>query len=325
MASPLKDSKTAPSRLSTIDSDDPPAAVATRPGLGERRTSVVITRRGTLRDLAVGREPSSDGSEVSETATPAARPTWLRPSASTKDLTILRFKKGEREGPPLEVAAVVDICMNPKKREAAGLKRLGKGAYSRLSRNHARSLKEDGASKWSSSRARRRRYAHVVCFASAARVRLDDGTDVVASRLAIKVGAWMTEASFDRECDCQAAAAARGGVEKGAAAGRRRAARVVHRAFMPRVSRASRRRLGDAAALARVVRRDRPAQAWGVAPKVRHAVWGGAGKLSAFAMDRCHSPRGYFSDESRRRRGRDVDIPWTSCGGAAGATWIFLR
>ena len=35
------------------------------------------------------------------------------------------------------------------------------------------------------------------------------------------------------------------------------------------------------------------------------------------------SPRGSSFDESRRRRGRDVDIPWRRRGDAVAATWIF--
>ena len=49
-----------------------------------------------------------------------------------------------------------------------------------------------------------------------------------------------------------------------------------------------------------------------------------AEKMRCLGQARYARPRGYVSDESRRRRGGDVDIPLkTGRGGAAAATWVF--
>ena len=41
------------------------------------------------------------------------------------------------------------------------------------------------------------------------------------------------------------------------------------------------------------------------------------GVISFFFSGFVLSPRGYYSDEPRRRRGRDVDIPWETGRGDA--------
>ena len=52
-------------------------------------------------------------------------------------------------------------------------------------------------------------YADVVCFNASTNVECD-AVKIPARKLAVKVGAWPSEKSFQRECDCQALAAKHG-------------------------------------------------------------------------------------------------------------------
>ena len=173
---------------------------------GRDRDSIHITRRrrrlfaDTFQSLTPGRAPSdattpskhsayftspaslhrllSDQRSVSSTESrkTTTSESWLCPSSSAKTLTLVEFDESREE----EVVKAVDLaslCVDPQRRAAAGLTSLGRGAY-----------------------------ADVVCFNASTNVECDN-VKIAARRLAVKVGAWPSEKSFQRECDCQALAA----------------------------------------------------------------------------------------------------------------------
>ena len=143
-----------------------------------KHSEVRVTSPASLHRLLSSHRLSSDQRSVSsnESRKTTTSESWLCPSSSAKTLTLVEFDDQEIE----EVVKAVDLaslCVDPQRRAAAGLTSLGRGAY-----------------------------ADVVCFNASTNVECDN-VKIPARRLAVKVGAWPSEKSFQRECDCQALAA----------------------------------------------------------------------------------------------------------------------
>ena len=101
-------------------------------------------------------------------------PRGVRKALSTRSAS---SSVDEDLGSTITFAALVDVVV--ERRPELGLAPLGKGAY-----------------------------AQVITFTSPTAVILEGGARVVATDLAVKIGAWTSEAHFDRECETQKAAAA---------------------------------------------------------------------------------------------------------------------
>ena len=143
-----------------------------------KHSEVRVTSPASLHRLLSSHRLSSDQRSVSsnESRKTTTSESWLCPSSSAKTLTLVEFDDQEA----LETVKAVDLaslCVDPQRRAAAGLTSLGRGAY-----------------------------ADVVCFNASTQVECDS-IKIPARRLAVKVGAWPSEKSFQRECDCQALAA----------------------------------------------------------------------------------------------------------------------
>ena len=146
-----------------------------------KHSEVRVTSPASLHRLLSSHRLSSDQRSVSsnESRKTTTSESWLCPSSSAKTLTLVEFDDQEIEE-VVKASDLAALCVDPQRRAAAGLTSLGRGAY-----------------------------ADVVCFNASTNVECDN-VKIPARKLAVKVGAWPSEKSFQRECDCQALAAKHG-------------------------------------------------------------------------------------------------------------------